>query len=125
VAPKAPDPDRRNVSAPKCGRNGTRRNPAQETSMKPKHLSLFCTGLGAGVALAILFAPKSGRETRDQIRGTLEDGKRVFTDKQAALRDSAKNLADSVTSAIGAGRDAYRGVTQRVKNGVNDALTVG
>jgi len=62
-----------------------RRSPARENPMSPKYFSLFCTGLGAGVALAVLFAPKSGKETRDQIRGTLEDGKRVFTDKQAAL----------------------------------------
>jgi gas vesicle protein len=93
--------------------------------MNSKHFSLFCTGLGAGVALAVLFAPKSGKETRDRIRGSLEDGKRAFTDKQCALRDSAKNLADSVTSAFDAGRSAYRDASQRVRSEVRDALTVG
>jgi gas vesicle protein len=31
-------------------------------------------GVGVGVALGILLAPKSGKDTRDQIVGTVKDG---------------------------------------------------
>ena len=34
-------------------------------------LSYFCLGLGLGVAVGVLFAPKSGAETRDYLRSHL------------------------------------------------------
>ena len=33
-----------------------------------KRISYFCLGLGIGVAVGILFAPKSGEETRQLLR---------------------------------------------------------
>jgi len=83
--------------------------------MNQKHLTLFCAGLGAGAALAVLFAPKSGEETRGQIRASLEDGKRKLNEKQSALRDSARGVVDNVNSAINAGREAYRSTTGQLK----------
>ena len=35
-----------------------------------KRISYFCLGLGIGVAVGILFAPKSGEETRQLLRSS-------------------------------------------------------
>ena len=44
-------------------------------------LGKLALGLAIGGALSILFAPKSGEDTRNQIRGSLRDATRDFTNK--------------------------------------------
>ena len=51
-------------------------------------LSYFFLGLGLGVAAGILFAPKSGAETRDFLRSKAEEGT-VTTDFAATERLSS------------------------------------
>ena len=91
--------------------------------MNPKHLTLFCAGLGAGAALAVLFAPKSGEETRGQLRASLEEGKRKINEKQASLRDTARQAVDNVASAVNAGREAYRSTTSQLKKEFDHATS--
>ena len=59
-------------------------------------------GAAIGVAAGILTAPKSGRETRDDIRRKANDAK----DKAAATRDDAllkaEEFADEVLGTLGA-----------------------
>ena len=40
-----------------------------------KRISYFCLGLGIGVAVGILFAPKSGEETRLLLRSKADESK--------------------------------------------------
>ena len=40
-----------------------------------KKLSYFCLGLGIGVAVGILFAPKSGEETRQLLKSKADKAK--------------------------------------------------
>ena len=86
----------------------------------------FMVGALSGAALAILFAPRSGRETREmlgeKLRETKERGKRVgeqavqkgreaaedaarYLDRQ---RDALEKRRDRLASAVEAGRQAYR-----------------
>ena len=84
-----------------------------------KRLSYFFLGLGIGVAVGILFAPKSGEETRDLIRGKAEEGKDYLKKRSGELRESATDLVDKgksavqrqreqLSAAVEAGRQAYR-----------------
>jgi len=95
--------------------------------MNPKHLTLFCAGLGAGAALAVLFAPKSGEETREQLRASFQEGKRkindTINDKQSAIREQARGVVDNVNSAINAGREAYRSTTGQLKKEFDHATS--
>lgn len=88
-------------------------------------LSFLMGGL-AGAALAILFAPRSGRETRDMLGERIREGQQRGRDlrDQAANKgreiledasdyvDRAKEGAgqrkDRLSAAIDAGRQAYR-----------------
>lgn len=72
-------------------------------------------GLGAGVCMGILVAPKSGRETREVIRGSASEGEEYLEHRGAELRDILKDLIkavsrqrDNLTAAIEAGKEAYR-----------------
>ncbi len=82
-------------------------------------LSFFFLGLGLGVAVGILFAPKSGTETRELIKNKASEGSDYLARQSSALRDSAGNLIergktalnrqrDTLSDAVEAGKQAYR-----------------
>lgn len=78
----------------------------------------FVAGLGVGAGLALLFAPKSGKETREWMKETAEDGlKRVK--KQG--RESIEYLTDMVDSgekkvagALKTGRGVLHSVAEKL-----------
>jgi len=84
-----------------------------------KRISYFCLGLGIGVAVGILFAPKSGDETRQLLRSKADESKDFLKQKTVELKDSAVDLADKskmalqrqkeqLAAAVDAGRQAYK-----------------
>ena len=95
-----------------------------------KRISYFCLGLGIGVAVGILFAPKSGEETRQLLRSKADEStdylKRKADEsteyvkrKSEELKDSAAELADKsklaiqkqkeqLAAALEAGKQAYK-----------------
>jgi gas vesicle protein len=82
-------------------------------------LSFFFLGLGLGVAVGILFAPKSGSETRGLIASKTGEGTDYLKRRSGELRDSAGDLLekskgvlnrqrDQLNAAVEAGKQAYR-----------------
>ncbi len=81
--------------------------------------SYFLVGLGIGAMIGILFAPRSGKETREYLTERAEEGKDALLRKSRDLReqadeymDRAKDVVrkqkDQISSAIEAGKQAYR-----------------
>lgn len=77
-------------------------------------LANFFLGLGIGVGVGMLFAPKSGEETRDLLLNKADEGKEYLKKQTSGLRDSANDLLDK-------GRD----VVSRQRDNLNDALEAG
>lgn len=84
-----------------------------------KRMSYFCLGLGIGVAVGILFAPKAGEETRQLLRSKADESKDYMKRKGEELKGSAADLADKgklalqrqkeqLAAAVEAGRQAYK-----------------
>ncbi len=82
-------------------------------------LSYFFLGLGLGVAVGVLFAPKSGTETRDLLRSKAEEGADYVKRRGEELVDTATEAVDkgkqtiqrhkeNLSAAVEAGRQAYR-----------------
>ena len=82
-------------------------------------LSFFFLGLGLGVAVGILFAPKSGTETRGLIASKAGESGDYIKRRSGELRDSAGDLIDKgrgvlnrqrdqLNAAVEAGKQAYR-----------------
>lgn len=82
-------------------------------------ISFFLVGLGIGTLLGILFAPKSGEETREYLTQKAEEGREYAQKKARELRERADDLLerskeiasrqkDSVSAAVEAGREAYQ-----------------
>ncbi len=77
-------------------------------------VSCFLLGLGIGVGIGILFAPKSGEETRGMLKTKAGEGKEYLKQRGAELRDSASDLIDK-------GRDAVN----RQRDNLKDAMEAG
>jgi gas vesicle protein len=82
-------------------------------------LSYFFLGLGLGVAAGVLFAPKSGAETRDFLRNRAEEGADYVKRRSVDLKETAAETVerskqhlqrhkDNLAAAVEAGRSAYR-----------------
>jgi hypothetical protein len=78
-------------------------------------VNYFCVGLGIGALAGILFAPKSGAETRDDMTRKFEEGKAFAQDKVRELRERAEDVAEasaqlkeSLSGAFAAGRKAFQ-----------------
>lgn len=83
----------------------------------------FFLGLAVGVGVGLLFAPKSGEETREILKNKADEGKEFLKKQTADLRETAGTRAsefmekgrdvinrqrDNLSEAIQAGRQAYR-----------------
>ena len=82
----------------------------------------FLAGLGIGAVAGVLYAPRSGNETRDALRARAEDSREFVRDRARQAREQAATWADrgrevlnqqkeQFRSAYEAGRQAYQEAT--------------
>ena len=82
-------------------------------------VSFFLVGLGIGSLIGILFAPKSGEETRDYLSSKADEGRDYAQKKARELRERAEDLLerskevmsrqkDAFSSAVEAGKETYK-----------------
>ncbi len=82
-------------------------------------VSFFLVGLGIGALVGILFAPKSGEETREYLSLKADEGREYAQRKARELRERAEDIVErskqaasrqkeSLSAAVDAGRDAYQ-----------------
>lgn len=87
--------------------------------MDKNGLSSFLLGLGVGVGIGMLFAPKSGQETREIIKNKAGEGSDYLKQRSADLKQTANEWVDkgkdalgrqreNIADAVEAGRQAYR-----------------
>lgn len=81
-------------------------------------LAFFLAGMGIGAILALLFAPKSGQETRELISRKAGEGRDFVKAKRQELRKDAEDLVEKakgvvtqqkeqLSAALEAGKQAY------------------
>lgn len=57
-------------------------------------VTFFVAGLGIGAAVALLFAPQTGEETRKQIANRAQEGKDFVAARGREIRKQAEDLVD-------------------------------
>ena len=85
----------------------------------------FIAGLGLGALLGVLYAPKSGRETREDLAAGARDGGEFLRRKSSEMRDQAGHLVDQgreqFDEYVAAGKEYYsKGIDQ-----INDYVDKG
>jgi gas vesicle protein len=82
-------------------------------------VSFFLVGLGIGALVGILFAPKSGEETREYLTSKADEGRDYAQKKARELRERAEDLIerskeimakqkDAISTAVDAGKETYK-----------------
>jgi gas vesicle protein len=82
-------------------------------------IAFLLAGMGIGAILALLFAPKSGKETRDYFTQKAEEGRDYVTAKGRELRKQAEETVEKakdvvakqkeqLSAALEAGKQAYQ-----------------
>lgn len=82
-------------------------------------ISYFIVGLGIGTLVGILFAPKSGEETREFLTQKADEGREYAQKKARELRERAEDLIErskeiinrekgSISAAVEAGKETYQ-----------------
>ncbi|MFB3922984.1 MAG: YtxH domain-containing protein [Terriglobia bacterium] len=82
-------------------------------------VAFFLAGAGIGAVLALLFAPKSGKETRDFLTQKAEEGRDYVSNRGREIRKQAEEAVDKakdvvskqkeqLSAALEAGKQAYQ-----------------
>ena len=71
-------------------------------------LLAFLLGAVSGAAVALLYAPASGRDTREYLGERAREGRERATEAAAKGRDIVTQGRETLTTAIEKGREAYQ-----------------
>jgi gas vesicle protein len=85
----------------------------------------FVAGAGIGAALALLFAPKTGKETRDMIARTANDGRDFLSNKMSEGRSYVEGTGRKLTDEFSSFVDRSKDALQRQKEQVTAAFEAG
>jgi gas vesicle protein len=81
--------------------------------------SCFLVGVGFGAFLALMFAPRSGQETRDLLGSKAAQGRDYMANRSKDMREQAEQMVgkakdlvnqqkDQLSAALEAGKQAYQ-----------------
>ena len=101
---------------------------------KIHHLGWFIAGLGVGALVGILYAPKSGRETREDLVSGAREGTEYLRERSRQAAEQVGTLVDKGKEHAGEyvergrevvdrGRAQWEEFVERGKNLVNDQTT--
>jgi gas vesicle protein len=91
--------------------------------MDKNGLSAFLLGLGVGVGIGMLFAPKSGTETREFIKSKAGEGTDYIKQRGTELKDSASGWVDRGKEAVGKQKETLNDAMEAGKQAYRDAVS--
>ncbi len=81
----------------------------------------FLAGLGIGAAIGMLYAPKSGQETREDLRRRAEDGRDYMINRAKEAREQATKLVDKGKEVVEQQKDQFRSAYEAGRQAYKDA----
>ncbi|MDE2141472.1 MAG: YtxH domain-containing protein [Elusimicrobia bacterium] len=82
-------------------------------------LLYFLAGTAVGAALGVLFAPRSGQETREQLGDWLKERKEKGSELLHKVKDESFVKKEALVAAAKAAKDAYRETNIKHHDGVS------
>jgi gas vesicle protein len=96
---------------------------AEGENMDKNGLSSFLLGLGVGVAVGMLFAPKSGEETRQIIKNKAEEGGEYLKQRGTEFKETASGWVDKGKEAVSRQRENLNEAMEAGKQAYRDAVS--
>ena len=99
----------------------------EKTEKNGSNVGYFLVGLGIGSLVGILFAPKSGEQTREYLAQKVKEGNKYLHDEAWELRERAEDLVErgkevvtqvkeQVAAAVDVGRKTYEREKSKAKS---------
>lgn len=85
----------------------------------------FLAGLGFGALLGVLYAPRSGRETREAIRNTAQEGKEYIKKQGREARETMGQWVDRGKDVINRQKDQFSSAFEAGRQAYHDAAGEG
>jgi len=83
---------------------------------------LFLLGLGVGVGIGMLFAPKSGQETRKLIKDKTGESTEYIKQRGADVKQTASEWVDKGKEALGRQKDTLSEAVEAGKQAYREAV---
>ncbi len=83
----------------------------------------FLAGLGLGALAGVLYAPRSGTETREVLRARAEEGRDYVRSRAREARDQASQWADRSRDVVSQQKEQFRAAYEAGRQAYHEATT--
>jgi gas vesicle protein len=83
----------------------------------------FLAGLGLGALAGVLYAPRSGDETREVLRAKAEEGRDYVRNRARDAKDQASQWADRGRDVVNQQKDQFRAAYEAGRQAYQEATT--
>jgi gas vesicle protein len=81
----------------------------------------FLAGLGLGALAGVLYAPRSGSETREVLRARAEEGRNYMRDRAREARSQASQWADRGREVVSQQKEQFRAAYEAGRQAYHEA----
>ena len=85
----------------------------------------FLAGLGVGAVAGVLYAPRSGNETREALRSRAEEGREYVRDRARVARSQAGEWVDRSKEVLNQQKDQFRAAYDAGRQAYHEATSEG
>jgi gas vesicle protein len=83
----------------------------------------FLAGLGLGAVVGVLYAPRSGNETREALRARAEEGRDYMRSRAREARDQASEWVDRGREVVNQQKEQFRAAYEVGRQAYQEAKT--
>jgi gas vesicle protein len=83
----------------------------------------FLAGLGLGALAGVLYAPRSGAETREQLLSRAEEGREFMRNRARDAREQAHQWADRGREVVNQQKEQFRAAYEAGRQAYHEATT--
>ena len=87
------------------------------------NLAWFLAGMGCGAVVGILYAPRSGEETREALRVKAEEGRQYMQDRTQRVREQAEQWVDRGREVVNQQKENLRGAVETGRQAYYESTT--
>jgi gas vesicle protein len=83
----------------------------------------FLAGLGVGALVGVLYAPRSGSETREALRSKAEEGREYVKSRAREAREQASGWVDRGRDVVSQQKDQFRAAYEAGRQAYQEATS--